>query len=113
MAATVASGALRFGQWPVAQLITNTAGCWDLTMDVLADRQRCNHVVREHCSTTSVGVSHTARQSLRLSDRNVTRANAAAISGSDAAEAVRELVSELGTFAVAMITGAIALDQPR
>ena len=55
----------------------------------------------------------TAPRSSRLSDRNVTRAKRAAISGSVRQKLFVSSSPSSGRSGLPMITGAIALDQPR
>ena len=62
--------------------------------------------------STSVGHAHRGR-SARLSDRNVTRANCVAMSGSVRQKLLVSSSPSSGRSALPMITGAIALDQPR
>ena len=65
----------------------------------------------EHWST-KVGVE-TRDSSSRESDRKVTSANRRAISGSDRQKLAVSSWPSSGRSALPMITGAIALDQPR
>src|SRR5687767_7751870 len=72
----VSSGALRFGQWPVAFITTSRLpGRWRCTYSPTAMGAITSS---EHCNTSD-GVS-TQRRSSRLSDKKVTRAKWDAIS---------------------------------
>src|SRR5688572_3041309 len=78
MAFAVSSGALRFGQWPVARSSAYEAfGMVSRTYSPTAVGAMASLL---HCRTR-VGTETLAR-SARLSDRNVARANRRAISGS-------------------------------
>ena len=109
MASAVASGALRWGQCPVASSSTiSAAGMASRTYSPTATGAITSCV---HCSTR-VGTV-TVPRSTRLSDRNVTSANCRAMAGS-----VRQKLSvssspSSGRSAFPTITGAIALDHPR
>ena len=109
IAATVSSGALRFGQWPVA-VEPHQPAVRQLPVDVLAHASGAM-ASSEHCRT-SLGV-RTRGRSARLSDRNVTRAKWRAISGSVRQKLLVSSSPSSGRSALPMITGAIALDQPR
>ena len=97
IAATVASGALRFGQCPVASSITSSlSGICRCTYWPTAVGAMASSV---HCSTSER--VRTRGRSARLSDRNVTRAKRRWISGSARQKLFVELLGELGALRVA------------
>ena len=109
MAAMVSSGALRLGQWP-GRLHQHQLAAGDLPVHVLAHRPRSDRVLG-HCRISERVFSF--GRSARLSERKVTRAKCLAISGSVRQKLLVSSPPSSGRSGLPMITGAMALDQPR
>src|SRR5205085_7741888 len=109
IAAMVSSGALRFGQCPVAFMTTNLlSGSAPFKYSPTASGAITSC---EHCKIRQ-GVLTRAR-SLRLSDRNVTRAKSLAIAGSVRQKLLASSRPSSGRSWLPMITGAMLADHPR
>ena len=109
MAVMVSSGALRCGQCPVASR-QHQAGLRDRVGDVLADLDRGDDVV---AALQDQGRDRHAGSASRQSLRKVTRANCRATLGSIRQKLAGSSSPSAGRSGLAMITGAMAADQPR